>query len=282
VNQVPTCTKVTILVDNNVAPGLGLKPEHGFAALVEQDSRRWLFDTGQGPALAHNTSVLDIDLTGLTAVALSHGHYDHTGGLLDVVKLNPTIEIISHPGAFGMHFSLRQGRTAPRDIGMPNKEHVFELNQIRFRPVTSFEQILDQAWFTGEVPRRFACKSDPGLLTPTTNGFRRDPIIDDASVLLETASGPVLLLGCAHAGVRNILSYVREQRGVTELAAVIGGTHLGLSDPAETPEAIQAFEDFNVRRLAPCHCTGEGPAAKLKAYFGQRFQDAHAGAVFEF
>ena len=281
-NQSPTHTRVTILVDNNVATGLGLKPEHGFAALVEQDSRRWLFDTGQGPALIHNANILDIDLTGLMAVALSHGHYDHTGGLLDVVKLNPTIEIIAHPGALGMHYSLRQGRTAPRDVGMPNKERIFELSQPLFRPVTVFEQILERVWFTGEVPRRFYCKSDSGLLTPTNDGFRQDPIIDDASVLLETASGPVLLLGCAHAGVRNIMHYVREQRGVTELAAVIGGTHLGLSDPAETPEAIKAFEDFNVNCLAPCHCTGEGPSAKLKAHFGQRFRDAHAGVVFEF
>ena len=281
-NQVTFHTRVTILVDNNVAPGLDLKPEHGFAALVEQDSRRWLFDTGQGPALVHNANVLGMDLTGLTTVVLSHGHYDHTGGLLEVLKLNPTIEIIAHPGALGLHFSLRKGRSIPRDIGMPNKERVFGLNQPRFSPVITFEQILDQVWFTGEVPRRFTCKSDSGLLTPTNNGFRQDPIVDDASVLLETASGPVLLLGCAHAGVRNILHYVREQRGVTELAAVIGGTHLGLSDPSETPQAIQAFADFNVKCLAPCHCTGEGPSSKLKAHFEGRFRHAHAGAVFEF
>ena len=281
-NQYAPATTITIVVDNNVSPGLGLKPEHGFAALVEQDTCRWLFDTGQGPALIHNSKILNIDLAHLNAMVLSHGHYDHTGGLLEVLALNPEINVVAHPGVLGMHFAAGDGYTTPRDIGMPQRDRVSKVIRDRFRPVRTFEQILDHVWFTGEVPRRFVCTSDSRLVAPGPDGFGRDLIIDDASVLLETASGPVLLLGCAHAGVRNILHYVQEQRGVTELIAVIGGTHLGLSNPAETPEAIQAFEDFNVQCLAPCHCTGEGPAADLKAHFGERFRDAYAGAVFRF
>lgn len=109
-----------------------------------------------------------------------------------------------------------------------------------------------------------------------------DPMEDDASLVTETPSGPCVVLGCAHAGVKNILEHVRANLRIDRIHAVIGGTHLGPSDRAETFAAIRALENFNVQFVAPAHCTGRGPAEVLRAYFGTRYCEALAGTEFVF
>jgi 7,8-dihydropterin-6-yl-methyl-4-(beta-D-ribofuranosyl)aminobenzene 5'-phosphate synthase len=275
-------TRVIILVDNKVVPGKGLVPEHGFSALIERNGRKLIFDSGQGPALQNNSVALSVDLTSLDAAVFSHGHYDHTGGLFHIVKLNPGIQVILHPDALSSRLSIRDSATAPRSIGMPFDREMIEYLGANFTLIRRFEEIRPGIWFTGEVPRIFGTSSDPGLFLSVGNRSISDTINDDASLVLETHSGVVLLLGCAHAGLKNIFYYVRRHLGIERLHAVIGGTHLGPTDKSETTAAIEAFEEFHVERIAPAHCTGPGPSEILKGHFGSRYIGAAAGMVLVF
>lgn len=275
-------TRVTILVDNNVVPGKGLVSEHGFSALIERNGCKLIFDSGQGPALEHNSVALNVDLTSLDAAVFSHGHYDHTGGLFHIVKLNPGIQVILHPDAFSSRLSIRGSATAPRSIGFPFDREMIEYLGAKFTLLRRFEEIRPGIWFTGEVPRIFGPSPDPRLFRTVEDRSIPDTIKDDASLVMETYSGVVLLLGCAHAGLKNILYHVRRHLGIDRLHAIMGGTHLGPADKSETMAAIEALEEFKVERIAPAHCTGPGPSEILKRHFGSRFIGAAAGMVYVF
>ncbi len=281
-NRLARATKITILVDNNVTPGLGLLPEHGFSALVERGDCRILFDTGQGQAIRRNSEALGIKLSPLDAVVLSHGHYDHTGGLLHVAEMNPGVEVVAHPNALGSHLVKRETDVAPREIGIPHGREAFAATGARFRLTAELEEIFEGVWFTGSVPRKYDLKADGQLLISNPGGTTQDIIPDDASLVISTPSGHVLLFGCAHAGVRNILEHVREKLGIRTIHAVVGGTHLGFCEPGETGAAIRALKDFGVKLAAPAHCTGDAASSVIKAHFKDGYRAACAGTVLEF
>ncbi len=275
-------TRITVLVDNNVQPDGGLLAEHGFSVLIERGSDRILFDTGQGRALPWNAGILGVDLTGIDTVVLSHGHYDHTGGLPHIVRRNPGVRVVAHPKALGPHLALNEDESVPHEVGMPYKPKVVEAAGARFLLKTDFEEILNRVYFTGWVPRALPGNPDKRLLVPSDTGWRQDLIEDDVSLLLDTRSGWVVALGCAHAGVRNILQHIKEQMEIDSIWGVLGGTHLGFAAESETFAVIEVLESFRVQFVATAHCTGTGPNRILKDHFGNRFHDAYAGAMFEF
>lgn len=275
-------TRITILVDNEVRPKMGLVAEHGFSAMVERGFQRLLFDTGQGRALMHNANTLGMDLAGLISVILSHGHYDHTGGLSQVVNANPGIRVVAHPGIFGRHLKLDDDGRSAHDVGNPHSLETLQDTGARVELPLGFTEIVDGVWFSGEVPRKPGGEPDSVLVVESAEGYVPDPLPDDAYLLLDTPSGPALLLGCAHAGLDNIFDHLELMSGLKKLHAVIGGTHLGPKGDKEVAEAIKCFEKFHVDIVAPCHCTGPERTRELKERFGDKFREAWAGAVFEF
>jgi len=275
-------TRITILVDNEVLPNLNLMPEHGFAALVERGPDRILFDTGQNKALAHNAQVLGKDLSLLSAIVLSHGHYDHAGGLPHALELNPRIRVVAHPALFAHHLKLSDAEDSPRRVGIPYSRKTLEELGAVFDFIPESKELTPGVWFTGTVPRVYPFSGDGKLVTLQGDSLIPDPLDDDCSLLIDTASGPVLLLGCAHAGVVNVLEHVRNRLAKDRIFGVIGGTHLGMASEGEIRSAIKAFERASVEVLAPVHCTGSGPKDALKSHFRSRLHTAAAGSVFEF
>jgi len=256
-------TRITILVDNNAQPGNGLVAEHGFAALIEQDNNRVMFDTGQGPALVRNSRILGVELSRTTLVVLSHGHYDHTGGLAHIVKLNRSLRVVVHPDALAPHFTLQ----AP---------------SAKFEFVTDFKELLPGFWITGPVPQIHEDRLDWRLYTRPNSHVAPDPVRNEVSLVVHTKSGWIVLIGCAHPGLGNILEYASQILGIQQFHAVIGGTHLSMMEIQKTPEAIEAFDRFGVQCIATAHCTGAKANSTVKAHFGHRFSNVFAGAVFEF
>ncbi|MBI1921365.1 MAG: MBL fold metallo-hydrolase [Geobacter sp.] len=267
--------RITILCDNTVGPMGGTLGEHGFAALVEGNAGSLLFDTGQGMTLLHNAGRMNRDLSAVCKVALSHGHYDHTGGMLKLLKECGHKEVFAHPGVFARRYRVKDtGESVP--IGIPFDEEMLCGLGARFSYGTGWREIAAGVFLTGEVPRLTGFeKGDSGLFCDDC-GCTADTFPDDQSLVIRTERGLVLLLGCCHAGLVNAIVHAREMTGVDDIYAIIGGTHLGFCSPEQMEETVKALRSCRVKKLSPCHCTGFAAAARLAREFPQAF---HHGAV---
>jgi 7,8-dihydropterin-6-yl-methyl-4-(beta-D-ribofuranosyl)aminobenzene 5'-phosphate synthase len=262
---------------------MGLLGEHGFAALVQTSDRTLLFDTGQSISLANNARVLGIDLQSIDTVVLSHGHYDHTGGLPSVLYPPRGVEVIGHPDIFTSKYAELDGPqgTVRPFIGIKYRQEYLEGTlAARFTFIREMTEIRPGVFFSGEVPRKTDFEQGDSRLKVHKDGrLVEDPLLDDASLLIETEAGPVILLGCAHAGVVNVMNHFAEQTGHTSFHAVIGGTHLGfMGGPGpQLNKAMDAFDHYGVDLIGVAHCTGQEAAAICHQRFGRRFAFASAG-----
>jgi 7,8-dihydropterin-6-yl-methyl-4-(beta-D-ribofuranosyl)aminobenzene 5'-phosphate synthase len=278
-----TRTKITILCENRTCISQGVTGEHGFSALVEKNGEKLLLDTGQGLSLIPNAKALGIPLSDISQIVLSHGHYDHTGGLAVLPRQENQIPIYTHTDIFNEKYAIVKdsaGKDIYKFIGIRQKQEKLEaaLNA-RFIFKTKFTKISDQIFFSGEIPRVTDFeKSDSRLVIKENNQYLPDPLIDDSSILIVTDSGPVVLSGCAHAGIINVMEHFSKQAGYDHFYAVIGGTHLGfLNSPDQLEKTMDAFDRYGVKHVAVSHCTGNKAAAACYTRFKDRFAFANAG-----
>lgn len=275
--------RVTVLVENT-AFGRGTRGEHGLAFWIEAGSQRVLFDTSQTPeVLVHNAEQLGIDLAGADAVVLSHGHYDHTGGLREVLRRAPGTRLFLHPGALARRFTRRRDGTVD-EIGIPPG-----IDNGFLREHTASVTLTDQPtaitpWLrvTGQVPRVNDVEDTGGDFYLDHACNRTDPIVDDQATFLDTPDGSVVLLGCGHAGVVNTLQHVQELTGGRPIHAVIGGMHLINASPDRVDWTVRALRGYTVGLLAPAHCTGARAQARLWSEFQDSWMPCPVGTRFEF
>jgi 7,8-dihydropterin-6-yl-methyl-4-(beta-D-ribofuranosyl)aminobenzene 5'-phosphate synthase len=274
--------RITAIVENTAA-GRGILAEHGLSWWIETDTHRVLFDTGQTPkVLAHNAARLNIDLTTADTVVLSHGHYDHTGGLLNVLQQADHPRLLLHPAAIERRYSRHQDGSA-HDAGMPFEVSKRSLEQqANVTWTNSPTEVVPGLTVTGEVPRTTAYEDTGGAFYWDEACTQTDPIADDQAIFFDTPSGLVVVLGCAHAGVINTMRYVQRLRDNRCIHAVIGGMHLLHASPDRMEKTIAALRDFDVGLIAPTHCTGARAAAQLFAAFPDRWQPCPAGTRFDF
>jgi 7,8-dihydropterin-6-yl-methyl-4-(beta-D-ribofuranosyl)aminobenzene 5'-phosphate synthase len=271
--------KVKVIVDNHAQPGLA--SEHGLSLWIETGAGNVLFDTGQGAAFEDNSRLLAIPLESARAIVLSHGHYDHTGGLPFALEHNPSARVYVHPDAFAPRFSLRDA--VMRAINMPYPaESALKAHKANTVDTTRAMEIVTGVWVTGPIPRRNDFEDTGGRFFLDRMGIKPDPIPDDQALWLDTRMGTVVVLGCAHAGVVNTLDYVCGLSGRPTVHAVIGGMHLGKASDARLEETIRALQRRDVKVIAPCHCTGENAIRALHQRLPGRVTDCVAGCIFEF
>ncbi|NLI47481.1 MAG: MBL fold metallo-hydrolase [Acidobacteria bacterium] len=269
---------LTILVDNEAAPPLAA--EHGFALWIEAAGRRILFDTGQGGALAGNAGRLGVDLSAADTFVLSHGHYDHGGGIPAVLTLNPDISVFAHPHCLRRRFVVSPKET--RAVGLPD-EATAALR--RHHSVTWLEApalLEPDVGLTGPVARATAFEDTGGPFFLDRDGRRADPLDDDLALWIRTSRGLVVCVGCAHAGAINTVRQAQARSGSRELLAVIGGFHLGAASAARMAATIAALRELDPRHLVPCHCTGRAASETLRAMLGDRVAPGAAGQTFRF
>lgn len=274
--------KLTIVCENTVGRPLPLLGEHGFACLVDSGAGRLLFDTGRGLTLLHNLATLGIDPKSIDAVVLSHGHDDHTGGLLPLLQRTGSRPVFAHPGIFAERFFVRDGER--RSIGLSAGRAGLEAAGARFRYLDECSEIAGGLWFSGFVPRTSKVESgDPCLVqeSPKSGEMIADPFEDDAALAIETPKGLVILLGCAHAGLINTVEHFRRQLGGRSLHAIIGGTHLGPAGEPQFKATLQYLDALGATRLGVSHCTGQTRGALLHDRFPDRVFFASAGSVLE-
>lgn len=268
--------RITVLCENSVGPISGTLGEHGFAALIEREGMVLLFDTGQGATLLHNAARLKRDLQSVKMVALSHGHYDHTGGLRPLLEQCGPKEVLAHPGLFANRYRVKDtGESIP--IGIPDtKETLIHLGAA-FDLSERFREIAPGIFLTGHVPRNSGFEhGDSGLYCDDT-GCMPDLIADDQSLVIDTDRGLILVLGCCHAGIVNTIEYVIHTMGKNTIYAIIGGTHLGFCSTEQLGETVQRLHRYGIRKLCGSHCTGFAAASRLAREFPGQYHPAQVG-----
>ena len=266
--------KISVLVDNNAQEGLA--SEHGLSLLIESGDRRVLFDTGQGGALRSNAAKMGVDLSKLDAIVLSHGHYDHTGGLKDCAGNTP---VYCHPLVKAPHFSIHDGIS--KDISMPRYARL-ALGLSNVHMVEKPTKICERITISGSIPRKHGWEDAGGPFYLDSQGSKKDIIPDDMALWIETPGGLIVCLGCCHSGLINTLSYVKELHPDEHIRAVVGGLHLLHAKEARLAKTFDALRRFSPDIIIPCHCSGDSAVHALQAIFGGIVSPGRAGMVLEF
>ncbi len=269
--------KITVLVDNTVIKPMGLKGEHGLSMLIEKDGKKVLFDTGQSDILLKNLMKLDIDVD-FDAVVVSHGHYDHAGGLKAVLE-NTSTKVFIHREAFKTRYAEEPFKGF---IGIPFKKEVIEdLGDVIY--IDRAREIIKDVWVSGYVERITPFEKGDSRLYFIENGKKvADIVEDDMSLYIKTKKGLIIVLGCAHAGLVNIIEHARRTTGVEKICGIIGGTHLGLVGKEQRRKTIKFLKSLDFEFIAPNHCTTQSVIAELKGIFGDRLLFAGVGFEHEF
>lgn len=303
--------EVTCLADNNVdillpnnqiayRPSLGenwfsrpLMAEHGFSVTLKLKingaEHRLLFDSGLTPFIAtHNAEVLGLDLSFCELVISSHGHIDHAGGLLNIRKkmqANQNIPLLLHEHAFRKRLvKFRDGRVL--SLPPPNRSDLVRACYDIVEKKSHSLWIKDCVLVTGEIPRTNDFeKGFPNHYSEVDGMMENDPLIkDDQAIILNIRDkGLVIITGCGHSGVINVLNYATELTGEDRIYAVIGGLHLtgGIFEPI-IPRTIDELEKLNPRFLIPCHCSGLKAVSEIARNMPDAFIQNSVGTNYIF
>ncbi len=271
--------RVACLIDNSVEPRSRYWGEHGLSFLLEVESQRLLLDTGASATiLGHNLALRQVSPRDLHAVALSHGHRDHTGGLGLLLQAHPRLPLYAHPAVCEPRYSKRGDET--HEIGMP-PEIIAQVAQGELHTSRGPQEIVPGVWTTGEIVDRPEPEGrGAGHLVRRDGRMLPDPYIDDLSLVLRTERGLTLLCGCCHAGLLNTLEQVRRNFGAYP-RVIAGGTHLVGSDAAGIAHVIARLQEIGVEALYPNHCTGQAAYVALATALGDSVHPCPAGTVLE-
>jgi len=265
-------------LSENTAGDINLLAEWGLSILIETDTVNILLDTGQSTSAGYNADILGIDLGKIDKIVLSHGHFDHTGGLRQILrKMRKEVEVIAQPDIWAAKYRRRQGQ-ADRYIGIPFQRQELESLGATFNLTTKSVKITDNIMTTGEIPMVTDFEEiDPELLVKEDTGWQPDKLLDDQALIINTELGLVVILGCAHRGIINTLYHAQQLTGVKVIHTVLGGCHLSRASEERISLTMAALKALGIQRLGVSHCTGL-PAAMLMAQeFGDNFLFNNAG-----
>lgn len=268
--------KITFLTDNYVdAPAL--KAEHGFSCLIETDQHRILFDTGQTETMAHNLSVLFDQLPIVDGLVLSHGHYDHTGGMthsLETIK-KMTHTLYCHEYIYDQH--LKGSSSEYEYIGM---DISLKSSGLKFIQNIEKTEIFENIFLSGTVERAEVFNADAKLFAEIDGCCIKDPFRDEQYLIIDDG-GLVIITGCSHSGIINIIEHARGLFPEKQVRAVVGGFHLFRCEPEQMDQVVQYFESSDIEQIVTGHCTGLNGLFALKNALGNKVIPIKVGLQIE-
>ena len=275
--------RLTTLCENTVGRG-GVVAEWGFSILIEAGDRRILLDAGMGSSTLQNAHSLGIDVSTVDTIALSHNHYDHTGGLPSMLsEIDGTVPVLAHPEVWGLKYGLNKKTGVYRFIGLPYRREYLESLGAEFELSENPQWITEDIATSGEEPMVTSYEQVADQFFSKLGGeFVPDTLPDDMSVFIRTELGLVVVLGCAHRGMINVIRHAQKVMGIDDVYMVVGGTHLISASEERVDKTIDALREIDVTWLGVSHCTGFPAAAKLSTAFPDRFFTNNAGTKIEF
>jgi len=277
--------ELTVLVDNNTLIDHYLLGEPGLALYLEEAGLRVLFDCGYSDVALRNAARLGVALADLDVVALSHGHNDHTWGLVPLIAClaeaascgagRPKPRLVAHPVALSKR-SAGPGEPIGSLLDRDALSQSFALS-LSSEPVPLTDRLL----FLGEIPRFFPFEGAAPIGEREAAGeMVPDELPDDSALVFLGSQGLVVVTGCSHAGICNIVEHARRITGVRRVAAIIGGLHMLSPDPARLSATVEYLQSIGVADLYPCHCTCL--AAKLALSRAAPVHDVGSGLRLSF
>lgn len=273
--------RIVSLVDNTARRSSQMWGEHGLALWIETPAGNLLYDTGQsGTVLLHNAEKLGVDLGEMTALVISHSHYDHTGGLMEALRRRQGVPLYAHSSFFRRRYSFHGGEY--HSIGLPfSQEQVESLATLHLHDEPA--EVLPGVWTTGEIRVRAECEGRSAVhFIREGDKWIHDPYDDDLSLVLQGEDALILICGCCHAGLLNTLAHVRGHFS-GPVRVVMGGLHLAAFDPASLAHVVEVLaEEYQGLALYPCHCSGENAFVSMSVAFGEQVHSFPAGEVIRF
>lgn len=270
--------RITTLIENELDKDQSLNWEHGISYLIQSQGKKILFDTGQSGEFINNAKKLDVDLSDLDYVVISHSHYDHSGGLKKLIQsYQADFKLILGQDFFKGKYSLEGDiyRYTGSDF---DREYLREKN-------IEVEFVEDIKYLTENIMVITNFKRDPQyentnetMYVKEDEGYKLDEFKDEVSLVVDTEKGLVVLVGCSHPGIVNILEEIRSKTG-KEIYQVIGGLHLMKEDDEKINNIIDYLKEKEIEKISACHCTGKQGETMLSQQMEEEFQRNSTGDI---
>jgi 7,8-dihydropterin-6-yl-methyl-4-(beta-D-ribofuranosyl)aminobenzene 5'-phosphate synthase len=278
--------RITLLVEDSVSmekPDLIAK--HGLSFLlgasVAGTISRILVDAGPPPDIAlQNADVINTDMREVDVIVISHGHYDHAGGLLKILeRVGRPVPIVTHPRVFSPKFVCKPSL---RFIGLEFNQPSIESAKGVLLLARNSVKILDGVVTSGEIARETTFEKAVGFWTVEDERFIEDQIIDDQALFVNVKDkGLVVITGCAHSGIVNTVKHAQKITGINNVYAIVGGFHLAKSNDRRIQASIDELSRVNPKSIHPCHCTGFKAIHRLAEVFKDRCKPIQTGDTIE-
>jgi 7,8-dihydropterin-6-yl-methyl-4-(beta-D-ribofuranosyl)aminobenzene 5'-phosphate synthase len=278
--------KLRVVVENSASlADTQIWAQHGLCLFLTIDlgSKRMkiLVDTGTSPEVTlHNADALELDLNDIDHIFLSHGHYDHTGGMIGILKrLNRRVPILAHPAIFSPKLKAQPFlRFIGPPFGQAEAEYAGAVMLYSQSPVVLAPGIM----ITGEIERKETFETVEGFWTIKEGLYSQDLILDDQALIVNIdGKGLAVISGCAHAGIINTIKHAQKVTGVEDLYAVIGGFHLMGANEGRIASTVEALLRLDPEIVRPGHCTGAKAVCRLMLALGERCWPLAAGELIE-
>jgi 7,8-dihydropterin-6-yl-methyl-4-(beta-D-ribofuranosyl)aminobenzene 5'-phosphate synthase len=269
--------KIATLSENTA--NMGYMAEWGLSLYIQTEGLNILLDTGLSTSAVYNAQLMGIDLSLIDVIVLSHGHVDHTGGLLHILKRSRhNLKVIAHPDIWTYKYAKRAD-DYQEYIGIPNIREELENRGAIFNLTREPFYITERILTTGEVPMITSYEHiDDVLFVKKGHHLKPDKMADDLSLIVNAPYGLVIFAGCAHRGIINIIHHAQNITGKKEIYAIVGGIHLIRSSIERMENTISDLKKTGPKKLAVSHCTGFEASARLIAEFGDAFIINNAGS----